>query len=296
MTHAQATSAGLTRTAISRLVRAGKWQVVRPRVFRRAAAAQTEEQSLLAVCLWIGESAVVSHRSAARLYGLDLPLGDPEVTTEPRFATRAEDVIVHRVSTLEDQDRRLLRGIPITTGARTVIDLASCLDDEPLAIVVEEAWRKNVAAPSWMSDRLEQLTEHGGQGRPSRVLAEILADCLTRPKPLESALEVRVWRLLKHAGLKPTPDFEFRDDHGQPGRLDFAFPECALAIEADGFQTHGEREGFERDRVRNARLAALGWRVVPVTWRQLDEQPRQVVQRIREALRYRTVPISEPLR
>lgn len=286
MTHAQAISAGFSRTAISRLVRSGKWEVVRPRVFRRAAATQTEEQKLLAVCLWIGESAVVSHRSAARLHGLDLPEGTPEVTTEPRFATRAKDVIVHRVSTLESEDHKLLRGIPITTGARTIIDLASCLEDEALAIVVEEAWRRAIATPSWVSRRLE---ESGGKGRPSRVLSEILSDCLGRKKPLESALEVRVWWLLRQAGLRPLANVEFRDNHGQPGRMDFAFPDCRLAIEADGFETHGEREAFESDRVRNARLAALGWRIIPVTWKQLDEQPDEVLQRIREALRYRTV-------
>ena len=100
-----------------------------------------------------------------------------------------------------------------------------------------------------------------------------------------------MWWLLRQAGLRPQSNVEFRDDFGQPGRMDFAFPECGLAIEADGFESHGEREAFERDRVRNARLAALGWRIVPVTWRQLDEQPKQVLQRIHEALRYRTVPV-----
>ena len=289
ITHAQVVAAGLNRTALSRLVRSEQWQLVRPRVFRRKAKEQTEEQSVFAVCLWIGDSAVVSHRSAARLHGLDVPVGHPEVTTTTRFDTRKEDVIVHRVRTLDEKDRRLLRGIPITTGARTVIDLASCLEDEPLAIAVEEAWRKEIAAPAWVRDRLDQLGKDKGQGRPALVLAELLADCLTRTKALESALEVRVWRLLKKAGLSPTPNFEFRDDHGQPGRIDFAFPDRSLAIEADGFQTHGEREAFESDRVRNQRLVALGWRVLPVTWRQLDEQPRAVVQRVREALCYRTV-------
>jgi very-short-patch-repair endonuclease len=294
ITHGQATSAGLNRTAISRLVRSGKWEVVRPRVFRKAAKKQTEEQALLAVCLWIGEGAVVSHHSAARIHGLDVHLGLPEVTTGRQFETRAVDVKVHRIGTLDDKDRRVLRGIPVTTGARTIIDLASCLDDEPLAIAVEEAWRKEIATPSWVSNRLDELAEDGGgRGRPSRVLAQILADCRTRKKALESALEVRVWRLFrKHDLPLPVPNWEFQDDYGQPGRIDFAFPGQSLAIECDGFASHGEREAFENDRVRTQRLVALGWRVFAVTWRHLDQEPLKVVSRIREALSYRTVSNS----
>ena len=96
-----------------------------------------------------------------------------------------------------------------------------------------------------------------------------------------------MWRLMKRAGLTPTPQFEFRDDSGQPGHIDFAFPKESLAIECDGFASHGDREAFENDRMRMQRLVALGWRVFPVTWRHLEEQPKHVVERIREALKLR---------
>ena len=66
MTHAQATSAGFSRTALSRLVRAGVWELVRPRVFRRAAASQTDAQALMALCLWLGESAVVQWQNGGK--------------------------------------------------------------------------------------------------------------------------------------------------------------------------------------------------------------------------------------
>ena len=91
----------------------------------------------------------------------------------------------------------------------------------------------------------------------------------------------------------PIPNYEFRDDFGQPGRIDFAYPSQQLAIEAEGFGFHGNREVFEKDRLRTSRLVALGWRVMPVTWKQLDEQRDQVVQRIRLALGFRTESIAK---
>jgi very-short-patch-repair endonuclease/predicted transcriptional regulator of viral defense system len=290
MTHAQATAAGLSRMALSRLVRKGAWQMVRPRVFRRAAASQTEGQALLAVCLWLGKGAVVSHRSAARLHGLDVKQGDLEVSTS-RFREEVSGVRIHRSKPMDAADLRVLREIPVTSGARTMIDLASCFEEEQLAYLVEEAWRKQIAPPDWIARRLGQL---GTQGRRAGALSQILLDCRERKMPMRSALEVRVWRLLKKAKLPmPIPGYEFRDDFGQPGCIDLAFPEQQLALECDGYQFHGDRETFERDRVRAARLVALGWRVMPVTWRQLDEQRDNVIARIRQALRFRTTPLPD---
>ncbi len=283
VTHTQAIAAGLSRTALSRLVRSGIWEQVRPRVFRKAAKSQTEEQALFSVCLWLGAGAVVSHRSAARLLGLDLKKGELEVTTPPRFAGGAKGVLVHRSKTIGERDRRVLRGIPITTGARTLIDLAEGFDDDELAIIVEEAWRKKIAAPDWVAQRLKEL---GKQARRTGALAEILADCRSRNLPMESALEVRLWRLLKRHGLKPIPHSEFRDDFGQPGHVDFAFPDHGLAIECDGYETHGTREAFENDRLRAARLVSSGWRVMMLTWKQVTEDPQKVIALIQQALKF----------
>lgn len=187
---------------------------------------------------------------------------------------------------MSSEDRKVHRGIPVTTGARTIIDLASCLEGEELAIMVEEAWRKKIAAPSWVKERLKKLA---GPGRRTGALSEVLADCDHRETALESALEVRVWRLLRKAKLPvPRNSYPFSDDYGQPCRIDLAYPEQHLAIEADSYEYHGTREAFEVDRLRTSRLAAQGWRLIQVTSKQLDEHPAEVVQRVREALRYRT--------
>lgn len=91
----------------------------------------------------------------------------------------------------------------------------------------------------------------------------------------------------------PRASYEFEDDHGQPGRIDLAYPEHQLAIECDGYEFHGTREAFESDRLRNSRLAALGWRVMQVTWQQFQREPTKLVQRVREALRYGTTDFGK---
>ncbi len=291
MTHEQATTHGLSRTKLSRLVRSGVWQQVRPRVFRRAAATQTDEQALKAVCLWHGDGAVVSHRSAARLLGLNLDRGDPELSVPLKSGIKLPDVIFHRRSTLDPDDLKEIRGLSVTKGARTIIDLAGGLDEETLAIVVEEAWRKRIATPDAVARRLNEFKTRP-QG--ARALSGILADCATRKKPLESALEVRVWRLMLELGSpRPIPNYEFTDAWAQPGRIDFAFPEQSLAIECDGYEHHGVREAFDDDRLRMSRLVALGWRVMPITWKHVTEQPTKVLARIKEALAFR---VTQPAR
>ena len=79
----------------------------------------------------------------------------------------------------------------------------------------------------------------------------------------------------------------------QPGRIVFAFPEQSLAIECDGYEHHGVREAFDDDRLRMARLVALGWRVMPLTWKHVTEQRTKVLARIKEALAFR---VTQPAR
>ena len=144
VTHSQAMAVGVTRSQLARLVKSKTWERVRPRVFRKAAKTQTEEQELVAICLWLGEGTLVSHRSAARLLGLNVERGLPEVTTSRLSARKAAGLICHRSDDDLKDDRKLQSKIPVTNGARTLIDLASRLDEEQLAIVVEEAWRLKV--------------------------------------------------------------------------------------------------------------------------------------------------------
>jgi very-short-patch-repair endonuclease len=281
--HSQAVGVGLHPMEVQRVATAQKWARLLPGVYGDPQQGGLE-QDLFAAWLWAGEGAVVSHRSAARVLGLD-GVGDalPELTVPLSRGPRSRKVIVHR-GDIGAEDRTEVGGLPVTSASRTLVDLAAVLEIDALAMAVESAWRKGAVTLKTLEQRAEEL---GGKGRAGvKALARVLRDCRSRKKPLESALEVRLWRLLKAERVpRPTPGLEFRDDWGQPGRIDFAYPEHRLAIEADGFATHAARDVFERDRDRLSRLAAAGWRVIHVTWKQLDEGPKRVLEFIAVALK-----------
>lgn len=102
----------------------------------------------------------------------------------------------------------------------------------------------------------------------------------------ESVFERRLLRVLRAAGLpKPELQYEVRDGGRLVARVDFAYPDARLAIEADGFSHHSGRPAWERDRARGNVLVRLGWRVIRVTWRMCQEDPRAVTDAIARTLR-----------
>jgi hypothetical protein len=270
-TSAQATACRIGRATLSRRA-ASEWKRVFPGVYV-VAGEPSYEQRLRAACLWAGDEGVVSHEAAGRLLGLGgCAEAEPALTVPAQQHKRPPGIRIHRAH-VPAEDRRALRGMPCTTAARTLIDLAGTLSEEDLAIAVEDAWRRKLAALDWVERRLRQL---GSRGRPgARALRHVLDDCWTRKRPLDSALEVRVWRLLQRSPL-PTPvpghPVDLEDDEGEPCRLDFGYPEVKLALEADGFEVHSQRVVFERDRVRLSRLAAAGERVLKRIARALGDQ------------------------
>ena len=99
-------------------------------------------------------------------------------------------------------------------------------------------------------------------------------------RPLESRLEVKTARLLRAHGLRAAAN-QFAVGHY---RLDYAWPLLLLAVECDGFEHHGQRLLWKRDRRRIAALEALGWRLIHVTWDDVTKHPDETVARIRSAV------------
>jgi very-short-patch-repair endonuclease len=105
------------------------------------------------------------------------------------------------------------------------------------------------------------------------------AESAVRRSP-RSAAEERLVGLVRAAGI-PRPDHNVRVG---PYELDVVWQGARLAVEIDGFAYHSSRAAFERDRRRDAELAAAGWNVIRVTWRQLLDEPEAVVARLAAAL------------
>src|SRR5215213_9847744 len=132
-----------------------------------------------------------------------------------------------------------------------------------------------------LAARLRALTTSGrpGAGRLERLLLDRGDD-----PAAESRLETKVWLLLRDAPV-PTPRRQsWVSTPGGRYRLDFAWPELKLALECDGWAHHGTRVAFGKDRERLSELAAMGWRVLVVTWPMATRQPQRVLRWVELAL------------
>jgi very-short-patch-repair endonuclease len=175
---------------------------------------------------------------------------------------------------VEPRDRATVDGLRCTSASRTIIDLAGVLDAESLEAAFESARRRRLVTVASVRGRHDALESRGraGAARLQRML-----DKLDGRAACESVLEVRVARLLRKARL-PEPVRQYRVGRY---RLDFAWPLLRIALECDGQAFHE----FQRDRTRWRELGASGWRVLPVTWRDVEHRWAEVLAELVAALR-----------
>jgi very-short-patch-repair endonuclease/predicted transcriptional regulator of viral defense system len=232
----------------------------------------------MAAVLAYGEGATVSHRSATSLWRL-LPYpahdGTVDVTVPARYAKHRPGIRVHRVRCLPSGERTKLDGIPITTPARTLLDLAAVAPSRALEQAMAEAERRLLARRSELAALLSRYP-----GRPGSRVLRVLLEADEGPALTRSEAEERFLSLIRKAGL-PAPSVNARLG---PYEVDFLWREAGLAVEVDGFAFHADRASFEADRRRDADLASRGVTVVRVTWRQIVDQPEAMLVRIGQAL------------
>ena len=235
-------------------------------------------QELHGACLAAGTGTAASHRAAAGLWRLDgIAPGAVELSV-PRDMTYRRHVL-HRVRDLAEVDLTTVDGIPVTTLARTLVDLGGVVDDLVLERALESALRAGLSLRRlvWRLDAL------GGRGRPGAAALRRVLDQRRGTVPTESELETRFVQLVRDAGLPdPERQYEVRDGSGLVARIDFAYPTRRLAIELDGFGPHADR--FQRDRTRQNRLVLLGWTVLRFTWADVIERRAHVVATLATAL------------
>ncbi len=282
VTDRQARDRGVSGAAISRRVQSELWQRVLPRVYRISGVPPSGRQAAMAAALWAGEGALVSHHTAAAIWGFDVTgMRKVELWVPSSRSMRSSLVVAHRGERLDRADRAVVDGIPITTPVRTLIDIAGRIEDEQLLALTEELVRRRVVSEDRLHARLQALRS---AGRPGAGRLMTLLEARGSGPALESRLEVRVWRLLRSSGL-PVPIRQHRVvAEGCRYRLDFAWPDRMVAVECDGWLAHGGQGAFNEDRIRLGGLVASGWRVIPVTWRECSSEPARVVRRVMAAL------------
>lgn len=276
ISHAQLRAAGLGRGAVANRVANGRLHRVHRGVYLVGHPAPAPLAKEVAAVLACGPDAVLSHRSAAALWRL-LPTdgGHVDVTVLGRRRGRHAGVRVHRPRHLDESATCLRERIPTTTAVRTLLDLAEVVDERELERALNEAFVLRVATERKLRDLIA--------ASPGRHGARPLADALDRshgPSLTRSEAERRLLELLRAGGL-PRPETNVALDVYE---VDALWREQRLVLEIDGYAFHRTRAAFERDRERDARLQALGFRVLRITWRQIAERPEALLVRLAQVL------------
>jgi hypothetical protein len=269
----QLVALGLSASAVRTRVSAGRLHRVHDGVFAVGHAALTIEGHYMAAVLACGQGAVLSHREAAALLGLRASSRSVIDVTSPRRSGRERAGIeVHTGATLLPRDVDTVDGIPCTTVARTLLDLAEVVDRQQVERACEQAEVLRVFDLRAVEDVLDRA--NGRRGAP--VLEAILAEHAIGTALTRRELEARFLALCRAAGL-PRPEVNAWLPLEPIGvEADFLWREPRLIVETDGRATHLTARAFEVDRRRDQRAMLAGWRVVRFTWRQVDEEPAVV--------------------
>jgi very-short-patch-repair endonuclease len=229
----------------------------------------------LAGVLASGPGSLLSHFSAGWLLGLIAARPVPVHVTTPVPRKRRGSLRIHRSRTLTDDDRDLEQGIPVTSPARTALDLAAAVRFRTLRRLVRRSEELEVFDLADFSSVLDRNRGHRGALPLRRAIAVYEPPRFTR-----SELERELLRLLERAGVS-TPRTAFNVAGYE---LDVYWPELRFAVELDVYATHGGHESFEEDRRRDEDLKLAGVELTRVTGRRLEREPQQVVDRIRRLL------------
>jgi hypothetical protein len=284
VSRAQVIEAGATNGLIQRRLDAGRWVHLFPGVYRMAGTPASWRQQVLAACLAAGDDAIASHRAAARLWGT-AGLGQRVVELSVPHARRVTlpGVRIHRTRDLPRIDLTVRDGIPVTTIERTLIDLAAVAHIDAVEEALDDIVRRRLTTVRRVARRVETLER---KGRCGIGAIRLLLEARASGGPVsESTFEIRLLRAIGSAGLPlPVLQYEVRHQGRFVARVDFAYRDAKLAIEADGYGAHAGRARFDRDRARLNALTLLGWRVIHVTWTQLRDEPDTVIAQIAGAL------------
>jgi very-short-patch-repair endonuclease len=274
--HAKLVAAGVSANQIEWRLHSGRLHKLHRGVYlvgHRAAPPLAVEQAALFAC---GETAVLSHRSAANIWSLlPYPASAPAWVTIPpgRNADRPR-IKIHRAGLLPREIRKR-HGLRLTSPPRTILDLAPLLDEGELESVVAEAEYRRLASQCELAAQAEGNEGKRGVAKLRRVLG-----LPGGPQRTRSGGERAMLGVLRRAGID---GFETNARiHGY--EVDFLWRDLGIVVELDGWDGHSGRVAFERDRMKIATLTAHGLTVIPVTGRHLGDDPSGVVHRLTRTL------------
>jgi hypothetical protein len=279
----QARQAGVSWDAWRRRLASTDWESLGPRVMRLAGVPPSFRQLCMAATLDAGGGAVVSHRAAARLWGLPgFEREDVEVSRLRGLTPRQHELTApHGPGFLPGRHLTVIDGIPVTRVPRTLFDLAGVVHPRRAERALDNAVARKLVTVADVSRITSETVNHGRDD--SAVMRELLAARGVDHVPPDSGLEARFLDLLAGWGIHE-PDCQV--DLGLEawvGRVDFLYRDIGLVIEVDSDRYHSSKLDREADQRRDAALRAAGWDVSRIDEAMLRDRPGEVIALIRAA-------------
>lgn len=273
---------GYSRGAVSRAAAAGRLHRLHRGAYAVGHTRLPWQGHCLAAVFACAPEAVASHRSAAWLWGIEKGRPGTIDVTAPTRRHRRTGLRLHYAA-LTEEDRALRDGIPVTSLARTILDRAAIVSRHRLARLLQAAEERGELDLGPIEALLARVPGHPGARRLSRALH------IYRPPPFtRSTLEERFLELVRAAGL-PAPSTGWNVAGYE---LDAYWEAERFAVELDVFETHGTRQAFEDDRVRQEELKLEGVEMIRITGPRLDREPAAAIDRLARLLARRRTEIA----
>ena len=272
---------GMSRAAVAKRAKDGRLHRVHRGVYAVRHPRLSARGRWIAATLAYGPDALLSHRSAAALWGIHASDRVRTDITVPSRSVRARAGIeAHTSLTLTGQDMATVDLIPCTSVARTLIDFGDVMDRRAVERAVDQAEVLRLFDLRAVEDALARAGRRRGAGTLRAVLGHYRTPTLT-----SEAFEERFLRFCRAAAL-PEPEVNawISLERGVAYQADFLWRNEALVVETDGYRFHSGRRAFERDRLRDQRLTLAGFTVIRLTWRQLAQEPDRVLATVKDLL------------
>ncbi len=234
----------------------------------------------MAAVLASGPDALLSHQTAAALWGLRGDSGRAIHVTVPHKSTSTKRIRRH-FSVVPEDERAVEEGISVTSVHRTIFDLGATVSVDEVVAMIKEAEYLN----RWDRLSLPYLLERYPGRRGSRKVRASLGRFKEEPPGRKhSKLEERFAPFLRRHSL-PLPRFnDWILINGKRYRVDCHWPGTDRIVELDGWEGHRTRSAFRDDRARDRALTAAGYSVTRLTWNQLDDEPEAIASDLRRLL------------
>jgi predicted transcriptional regulator of viral defense system len=290
--HRQLAALGIIGSALTRRVEAGRLQRLYRGVYAVGHLQQTREAKWIAAVMACGSGAVLSHLDAAALWGIyDSRRTTIHVTVPSRGGRKLRGIHGHRARRLHPDDVTTKDGIPITTVARTLVDLTDLLPTDRLLRAIREAEYLRLLDHPTLTAAVQRAT---GRRRLTR-----LTTAMERHHPgqiVRDELEHRFLELVHAAGLPaPRTNVKVRTRY-RTYEVDCLWPAHGLAVELDGRAAHARAASFEEDRKRDAALSAVGLRPVRFTWQRITREGGDVTAELAAMVAQPSAPSSRSTR